>query len=179
MAYLIERSGRRDIVDRISGTQNLAYIRDLESDTGLVAWIEASGIEVAEAARIQPAYRTERRQEATLAATAATVGLSGISLFTAHANVFRPSEVQGFVGILIGSATVLVGVVTSHDYPVLTGINAVSGGLAILTGIYAAFRPRDSVARERAQRPRGATNWTPLTQWSPQTGARAGLLVSF
>ena len=56
MAYLIERSGRADIVDRIAETRNLAYIGELTDDAALVAWLDRSGLSVAEAARIQPAY---------------------------------------------------------------------------------------------------------------------------
>ena len=47
MAYLIERSGRREIVDRISATRNLAYIVELADDAELVAWLDGSGLTAA------------------------------------------------------------------------------------------------------------------------------------
>ena len=56
MAYLIARSGRGDVVDRIRVTQNNARIMDLATDTELVQWLDASGFTLAEAARIQPEY---------------------------------------------------------------------------------------------------------------------------
>lgn len=56
MAYLIERSGRGDIVRRIALTHNNAYIRDLKGDAELGAWLRDNGLTVTEAARIQPAY---------------------------------------------------------------------------------------------------------------------------
>ena len=56
MAYLIERSGRRDLVDRIALTRNNAFIAELATDPALRVWLDSVGVSVTEAARIQPAY---------------------------------------------------------------------------------------------------------------------------
>ena len=56
MAYLIERSGRRDLVDRIARTRNNAFIAELANDPTLRAWLDSVGLSVNEAARIQPTY---------------------------------------------------------------------------------------------------------------------------
>jgi hypothetical protein len=56
MAYLIERSGRRDLVDRIATTRNNAFIPELANDPALRAWLDSVGLSVREAARIQPTY---------------------------------------------------------------------------------------------------------------------------
>src|SRR4051812_977464 len=56
MAYLIQRSGRRDLVDRIASTRNNAFIADLADDSELRAWLDSVGLSVTEAARIQPGY---------------------------------------------------------------------------------------------------------------------------
>ena len=56
MAYLIERSGRGDLVDRVAATRNYAFIPDLADDPALVRWLDSAGLSVAEAARIQPSY---------------------------------------------------------------------------------------------------------------------------
>ena len=56
MAYLIERSGRRDLVDRIAMTRNNAFIAELGDDPALRAWLDSVGLSVNEAARIQPTY---------------------------------------------------------------------------------------------------------------------------
>ena len=53
MAYLVDRSGRGDIVDHIAKTRNNAFIHELVDDPELVRWIAASGVSVDEAARIQ------------------------------------------------------------------------------------------------------------------------------
>jgi hypothetical protein len=56
MAYLIDRSGRGDIVDRVALTRNNAFIPELGDDQALRAWLDSVGFSVAEAARIQPTY---------------------------------------------------------------------------------------------------------------------------
>ena len=56
MAYLIERSGRPDLVDRIARTRNNAFIAELANDPALRAWLDSVGLSVTEAARIQPTY---------------------------------------------------------------------------------------------------------------------------
>ena len=57
MAYLIERSGRRDLVDRVALTRNNAFIAELANDPELRVWLDSVGLTVTEAARIQPTYR--------------------------------------------------------------------------------------------------------------------------
>ena len=56
MAYLIERSGRRDLVDRIAMTRNNAFIAELANDPALRVWLDSVGVSLTEAARIQPTY---------------------------------------------------------------------------------------------------------------------------
>ena len=58
MAYLIEQSGHADLVARIAATHNNAYVRDLKGDPELVTWLRDNGLTAAEAARIQPTYRS-------------------------------------------------------------------------------------------------------------------------
>jgi hypothetical protein len=61
MAYLIERSGRRDLVDRIAMTRNNAFIAELANDPALRVWLDSVGVSVTEAARIQPTYAPKVR----------------------------------------------------------------------------------------------------------------------
>jgi hypothetical protein len=56
MAYLIERSGRGDIVERIALTRNNAFIHDLADDLELRKWLDSVGFSLHEAARVQPLY---------------------------------------------------------------------------------------------------------------------------
>jgi hypothetical protein len=56
MAYLIQRSGREDIIDRVAVTRNNAFIAELANDAELATWLDSVGFSVAEAARVQPEY---------------------------------------------------------------------------------------------------------------------------
>jgi uncharacterized protein DUF4440 len=56
MAHLIQRSGRRDLVDRIASTRNNAFIAELANDSALRVWLDSVGLSATEAARIQPTY---------------------------------------------------------------------------------------------------------------------------
>lgn len=60
MAFLIEQSGRGDIVSSVAATRNNAFIAELARDPEvrrvLLAWLEENGLSVDEAARIQPSY---------------------------------------------------------------------------------------------------------------------------
>ncbi len=56
MAHLMELGGERALVQRIASTRNNAYVRELADESKLLAWLEAAGLSVDEAAAIQPAY---------------------------------------------------------------------------------------------------------------------------
>ncbi len=55
MAYLIEQSGARGLVSAVSTQNNHVFINDIQ-DGPVMAWINASGLTKAEAARVQPGY---------------------------------------------------------------------------------------------------------------------------
>lgn len=59
MAYLIDRSGEHDLVDRVASSRNNAFILELANDPELRVWLERVGLSVSEAARIQPTYTPE------------------------------------------------------------------------------------------------------------------------
>lgn len=56
MGYLIASTGRGDIVQRVTSTNNRAYLPQLAGNAALRVWLDSAGLTVAEAARIQPAY---------------------------------------------------------------------------------------------------------------------------
>ena len=56
MAHLLELGGGADLVREVSRSKNFAYVDELASDPALVAWLDAAGLTVTEAARIQPSY---------------------------------------------------------------------------------------------------------------------------
>ncbi len=56
MAHLLELGGEGALVEQIARERNHARIRELVDEPRLLAWLEAAGLSVAEAAAIQPAY---------------------------------------------------------------------------------------------------------------------------
>jgi len=56
VAYLMEQSGDEDMVLRIAATENNARVPELRDDPAVRRWLDANGITLAEATRIQPAY---------------------------------------------------------------------------------------------------------------------------
>lgn len=114
MAYLIDRSGRGDIVDRVARTSNNALIPELADDPVLIAWLDSVGLDVAEAARIQPSYEhlpgftSPDRVGSDFAL--ATLALGGGSLAAATVNLVSPRLASEVAGVLIGGAAIVHGI---------------------------------------------------------------------
>ena len=113
MAYLIDRSGSGDIVDKVATTRNTAFIPELADYPALVAWLDSNGLTVAEAARIQPAYNfppvTSDPNRVSSDFAIATVLLGGGSLAASTVNVVSPSLVSQVAGLLVGGGAILQG----------------------------------------------------------------------
>ncbi|MBS2033039.1 MAG: hypothetical protein JST54_34520 [Deltaproteobacteria bacterium] len=56
MGALLEAGGEQQLVQRIAHERNLARVRELADEPRLLAWLDAAGLTVAEAAAIQPSY---------------------------------------------------------------------------------------------------------------------------
>lgn len=117
MAYLIARSGRLDIVDRVARTKNNALIAELASDPELVAWLDSAGLSADEAGRIQPKYDHQPPSEpdpnaASTAYGLATVAATGFNLATTLWNAqgwSEPSRTAGALGIAGGALSLGLG----------------------------------------------------------------------
>jgi hypothetical protein len=149
MAYLIDRSGRRDLVDRVAGTRNNALIRELADDLELRAWLDSVGLSVAEAARIQPFYGLppgEPEDQAVSADYALTsILVSGASLTTLGLNLITPSKSTGWAGLIAGSIGVIAGAANldgTEGTDKVAAANMVIGGGAIGAGLYRLLSPR-------------------------------------
>jgi hypothetical protein len=167
MAYLIERSGRRDIVDRVASTRNLAHVRELTNDSALVAWLDSVGFDVQEAARVQPTYGTpESRRNVSRGYAVGSIIVSGASVATATWNLVEPNPAIGILGMITGSFTMLAGLgpmnvdASSTDGDRVVGaVNLLTGGVAIIAGIYALSRRRSRApSANPVPEPRG-TSW--------------------
>lgn len=150
MAYLIDRSGRGDIVNRVAATRNNAYIRELADDPALIAWLDTWGLSVTEAARIQPSYGgigvVDDDDDAVDDDFAlAAVGLGASSLGTTTWNFIKPSYLSGFLGVAAGVASVVVG---ANNFDENDGTKNVAtatvalGAVSLGAGIYGLLEAR-------------------------------------
>ena len=152
MAYLIDRSGRSDIVNKVAATRNNAYIRELADDPALIAWLDSSGLSVAEAARIQPTYGgddviIDDDDHVADADAIAAIGLSSFSLASAAVNVVKPSYFSGFLGIVAGTASIIAGAnwLDENDGTKKIGSVTIGIGAASLgAGIYGVLEARNN-----------------------------------
>lgn len=56
MAHLMELGGAAALVARLAAERNNAFVSELGGEPEVLAWLDAAGLDVAEAARIQPSY---------------------------------------------------------------------------------------------------------------------------
>jgi hypothetical protein len=147
MAYLIDRSGRRDLVDRVASTKNNAFIPELAGDPELRTWLDSVRLSVAEASRIQPTYDppAERGVSASYALTSILV--SGSSLTTLGLNAIAPSRATGWAGVIAGTAGLIAGAVKLDEAGATDDVaaaNVIAGGGALAFGLYRLLTPRAS-----------------------------------
>ncbi len=168
MAYLIDRSGRKDIVDKVAKTRNNAYISELVDDPALVAWLDSSGLSAAEAGRIQPSYGgggglilDDEHDNVDGDFALAALGLSSASLATTALNVARPSYLSGVLGVVFGTASIIVAADhfdSNRGTDRVATATAALGAVSIGAGIYGFLearrheRERDRWGSPRRQR---------------------------
>lgn len=151
MAYLIDRSGRGDLVDRVASTRNNAFIPELAGDPELRTWLDSVGFSAAEAARIQPTYGpapddpAERGVSASYAVTSILV--SGSSITTLGLNAIAPSRATGWAGVIAGTAGLVAGAVRLDEAGATDDVasaNMIAGGGALMLGLYRLLTPLPS-----------------------------------
>ncbi len=160
MAYLIDRSGRGDLVDRVAATRNTEYIPRLADDPDLVAWLDSAGLSVAEAARIQPVYDPDN-DEVPPGVTMASVVTSGASLTSLALNFIHPSTASAWTGVVGGAAAIAAGLLYVEAFAsngitpdgggndgsdALGAASMVIGGAALMVGGIRLSKPRDADA---------------------------------
>ncbi len=172
MGYLIDRSGRADIVNHVASTRNNAYIRELVDDKNLVRWLDTWGLTAAEAARIQPSYGggpcctfpepepTTNTVDASYAVL--SMGLGGTSVGTLGFNLFSPSRTSGAAGVLAGTAAIFAGITHADDLGDrrIARANIVAGSLAMIGGLRGLLRTADT----RAQAPTSTSRQTLVSE---------------
>lgn len=171
MAYLIDRSGSGDIVDKVASSRNNAYIHQLANDPGLVAWLNTWGLSVAEAAHIQPTYGgptiIEHNERVDRPYAILSVALSSVSMATTSLNVFAPSINSGSIGMFASTATIVAGAQHLRDRggnKRMAQADLTVGSIAAASALYALIfrvKPANRVAAKPVAQ-------TATLTWSPQ-----------
>lgn len=147
MAYLIARSGRTDIVDRVASAVNNAYIDDLRDDQELARWADSTGLTLAEAARVQPDYRPPERPSIPYVATSTVVG--AVTVASMVFNAVEPTPASGWWGLLAGGTSVALGRM-NHSEPGRTGrlanANLLVGVASVALGIRGFLHKADTTS---------------------------------
>jgi hypothetical protein len=95
VAHLLEVAGRSDIVQKIARQRNNARVRELANERELLAWLNAAGISLAEAARIQPSYCFTPASDCfCIGLSSNTVALATV-ITTGSPGLVRIDDVQG------------------------------------------------------------------------------------
>jgi hypothetical protein len=162
VANLLEKTGRRDIVDRVATMNNNVWVAELAGDTAFTAWLDANGLTLAEAARIQVPYvvpETPAQQVRQVAFGITTPLALGAAVTTSMWNVVANRDghqrVVSWTGVISGVTAIAAGalVATKPDLPgkfqslgyASAGIGALSLGLSASS----IHRHREIVSAER------------------------------
>lgn len=158
MAYLIDRSGRSDLVDRVAATRNSATIAELADDPALLAWLDSTGLTLAEAARIQPSYGPPPLppEEAGVSGeyAIASILVSGTSMAAVAVNAFAPSKPAGWAGVIAGGAALVAGLAQLDEAGATKDVaiaNTLIGGGALTVGLYTVLKFSGGASPERPQ----------------------------
>jgi hypothetical protein len=148
MAYLIEQSGRGDLVARIAREDNEAYIAELAGDPELIAWLGENGLTAAEAARIQPAYDDmppipqpglEESGYGASEAIGAAVAVTSGALLVLNLGSSEKNTTRGYLGVFSGALGVTLGLLSTDEEErgirALGGINIGVGLVGIAVGL--------------------------------------------
>jgi hypothetical protein len=170
MAYLIEQSGAGDFVARVASRLNFAYIADIARDPefgpALQAWLEANGLTLDEAARIQPAYDggpcctvddpppVPTSYKVGSGATILT-GLTSVALNASMVQLGLSRRAGGWIGVGVGAVGMALGASAldeGEEYGTLRALNGGVGVLAAGLGLYALLSRPASAPTATAQR---------------------------
>jgi hypothetical protein len=194
VAHLLATSGRRDIVDRVARADNNVWVPALAGDTAFTAWLDASGLTLAEAARIQVPYVspeptpvtaiTGRNQGYAAASLLAIGGAVTTSIVNARTNAVGAGSMRNFLGVAAGATALGLGAASlsaEGASPVLGVANAASGVASLWISTRGIVRHRRvlAAAREREASLARRAVITPVIPVGKEGGAGVSVTVPF
>ena len=187
VAYLLASSGRRDLVDRVARVDNNVLVVQLAPDTAFKGWLDAHGLSLAEAARVQVPYMVvetpAERARNTAFLTAAPIALGGsviASLWNARSNADGHRRAGNVLGIGSGVLAMGMGAVLIGKPDVPSGVAAATvalGSVSVALATRGIRRHNADVALARETERRRPVVETSIAPIVP-TGSGAGVSVS-
>lgn len=162
VANLLARSGRRDIVDRVARANNNVWVAELAGDTAFASWLDANGLTLDEAARIQvpyvaPTSNAEIARQVTFG-VAGSLGLitaATTSLWNSTANSDGHSRLLNWTGVVSGTTSLVAGALiaktpmTRREFGSLGLVTAGIGALSIGVSTHSFSRHNAIVSAQR------------------------------
>ena len=193
VAQLLASTGRRDIVDRVARQDNNVWVPELAGDTAFATWLDANGITLREAARIQVPYNqvSEPQVAGIYALAIGTPLMLGTSIVTTVWNASTNTDghrrgvswtgaITSGLTFTTGGLLVAMGAGNDDAHKLAAGITAI-GGLGLFTATRA-IRTHNRIARiereEEARRRVAAVTLSPTITGSlnnPGLGATLSL----
>jgi hypothetical protein len=173
VAHLLESTGRRDIVDRVARANNNVWVAELEGDAELTPWLDAHGLTLAEAARIQVPYMSpaEQAKQTTfmVAAPLSLVAATGTGVWNAWGNSHGQHRVGNILGVTSGVIAAALSS-TAMMQPDANSALRTTAGAGVAIGTVTAFlstrammrRGRYLAAKRDAERADPATRRAPV-----------------
>jgi hypothetical protein len=194
MAYLIDRSGRHDIVQAVAGRMNYATVFQMAGDRFLGpllrAWLGEHGLTLEEAQAIQPHYPGDppfgEDEEISPAYAAASASLGAFNVIATCVNAGaggpKPSPWWANLGTVTGFAQIGVGlshVAGDHSSPALDWANLVVGTITTATGIATAADIAHAKEREQPRVSVSGLHVAPFCGFDDRARPCAGVVAAF
>lgn len=179
VAFLLESTGRRDIVDRVARANNNVWVAQLSGDTAFGAWLDEQGITLEEAARIQVPYamspsQVQREMAFSLAAPVSMLTAATTGVWNSWGNADGHNRALSIVGISAGVLATALNAryATGSQYP--GAMRGVASGGVIIGGLGAALSTRALMrhgrylaSKNEAERARDARRADPEASITP------------
>jgi len=192
VAYLLESTGRGDIVRRVALANNNVWVAQLAGDTALANWLDANGLTLEEAARIQIPYMDAPAGEAQPSSVSTSFNVVApltvastvvMGIWNATSNRDGHKRVGNILGVTTGalSTGLGVGLLMQRDAPRATGgVIAALGGISLMLASHAIYHHAGVMHAQRdAERllARPQVSMAPFV--TEDGGAGVGMTISF
>ena len=191
VAHLLAATGRRDLVDRVAAADNNVWVMQLAGDKEFAGWLDAHGLLLSEAARIQVPYMSDVNPIVSAFGSRDNTYLAGVSVAAATSvatalwNARGNADGHRTLGTVLGFTTGLLSLglggaaLTDPAAPRYAApVSLLSGGLTAFLSTRGMLRHRGQLAaRKDADRVRSVARVS-VSPLVPLGSRASGLAIS-